>query len=664
VTRDAGGAPAPVRTLADALRGRDDTALAELLVSRPDLARPTPADVGQLAARAAGRASVTYAMDRLDTAHLTVLAAIARLSPPVSAADVRLAVPGAAATVDRVLARLRALALVWGGGDDLRLVRAAHEVLEADLARRPDIDGPIDQLPAPETNVQDPTVVDRAGAAAAYELVRRVELALEAWGAMPPTVLRAGGVGVRDVRAVASRLAVSETDVGLLLELAHAADLLSVGDDPQLDEVWLPTRDFDRWRALPPAQRWVRLAAAWLATPRATVLVGDRDDRDRPINPLAPDLARGAAAAVRAATLDVLAGAAQGAAVGDPGQVVAAVAWARPRRRALRDALVRRTLVEAATIGVTAMAALTGHGRALLTDPASAADLLAPLLPNPVDHVLILGDLTAVAPGPLDPEVAHGLALLADVESRGGATVYRFTTQSVRRALDAGWPASKVHEFVAAHSRTPVPQPLTYLVDDAARLHGRLRVGAGAVYLRADDPAELDTVLADSALASLHLRRMAPTVALSDLPADVVLDRLRKAGRAPLLEGADSRAVREVTGDRRARARRPPPVDRLGLDRTEAASVVAAVRAGERAAAARPDRGDAPGPIRLVAELRAAAEDERTVWLSYLDDAGTRSERVVDPLDVEDGRLTAFDHRSGRTRTFALHRISQVSGSV
>jgi len=37
---------------------------------------------------------------------------------------------------------------------------------------------------------------------------------------------------------------------------------------------------------------------------------------------------------------------------------------------------------------------------------------------------------------------------------------------------------------------------------------------------------------------------------------------------------------------------------------------------------------------------------------------------VVDPLDVEDGRLTAFDHRSGRTRTFALHRISQVSGGV
>ena len=40
----------------------------------------------------------------------------------------------------------------------------------------------------------------------------------------------------------------------------------------------------------------------------------------------------------------------------------------------------------------------------------------------------------------------HRLHLLADVESRGGATVYRFTPSSVRRALDAGWSAAEVHD--------------------------------------------------------------------------------------------------------------------------------------------------------------------------------------------------------------------------
>ena len=72
------------------------------------------------------------------------------------------------------------------------------------------------------------------------------------------------------------------------------------------------------------------------------------------------------------------------------------------------------------------------------------------------------------------------LAMLADVESSGGATVYRFTESSVRRALDAGRSASECHAFLAAVSRTAVPQPLTYLIDDVARRHGRLRVGAAS----------------------------------------------------------------------------------------------------------------------------------------------------------------------------------------
>ncbi len=62
--------------------------------------------------------------------------------------------------------------------------------------------------------------------------------------------------------------------------------------------------------------------------------------------------------------------------------------------------------------------------------------------------MLIQADLTAVAPGPLESALARRLQLVADVESRGGATVYRFTPGSVRRALDVGWSAAEVHEFV------------------------------------------------------------------------------------------------------------------------------------------------------------------------------------------------------------------------
>jgi len=785
-------APPTARTLADALRGWDDDALAELLRMRPDVARPAPHDLGQLAARVAGRGSVAMAIDTLDSAHLAAVEALALLGDPVADTEVSRLVRMDPEMVDSVLRRLRSLALIWGDDTDLRLVRVARDVLGAEpaglgpslvtlltaasparvtdlaedlglaaagdplatagriadafakpgwlqarlddaataagddvhrllarLASGPPsgrlgsvpaptgvanattalqhllargllvaVDDqtvmlprevglhlrggrttatPIESMPATTVRPVDPTTVDRTGAGAAFEAVRRVELVLETWGARPPAVLRSGGVGVRDMRAAATELDVTVDEAGFLLEVARAAGLVAAGDNAEVDEVWLPTDDFDTWREQPAELRWAWLAGAWLLTPRATVLVGARDDRDRPVNPLSPDLERGAAASVRRASLDVLASVQPGSTVGDPEQVVAAVAWRRPRKTLLRDALVRRSLLEAARLGVTARGALTTAGRALIApgdDSQQPAELLAPLLPQPVDHVLLQGDLTAIAPGPLEPPVAHGLALLADVESRGGATVYRFSRESIRRALDAGWPTTQVHAFLADHSRTPVPQPLTYLVDDAARRHGRLRVGSAAVYVRADDHAELDRLLADTGLTGLGLRRLAPTVAVTESPADVVLARLRQSQHAPLLEGADGRGVHVAQDSRRAssaRARRTPPTARAGLDDNQINTVLAAIRAGERASAARPNGTQPRGHISVVDELRSAVDRRATVWLAYLDETGTVSERLVEPLWIDGGRLIAQDHRSSSRRAFALHRISRVA---
>ena len=65
--------------------------------------------------------------------------------------------------------------------------------------------------------------------------------------------------------------------------------------------------------------------------------------------------------------------------------------------------------------------------------------------------------------------------------------------------------------------------------------------------------------------------------------------------------------------------------------------------------------------MHTVAALRDAAEAESSVWLSYLDQAGSLTERIVDPVRVDAGWLTAYDHRSGRKQSFALHRITRVA---
>ena len=429
----------------------------------------------------------------------------------------------------------------------------------------------------------------------------------------------------------------------------------------------MPTDAFDAWVTRSVAQRWVALVRAWLESPRMPGLVGSRDSAGKAWNALAPELAATTQVESRRMTLDVLAGLPAGQVLatgtGLP-SLVQRVAWLRPRRPRTRADQVAWAVAESAALGVTGLGGLASYARSLLAgEEAAATDELAALLPQPVDHVLIQADLTAVAPGPLESPLARTLQLLADVESRGGATVYRFTPASVRRALDTGWSAVEIHDFLGSVSRTPVPQPLTYLVDDTARTFGTVRVGHAEAFLRADDEAALTELLHHPQAASLGLRRIAPTVLVSSTPLDVLLPRLRDLGAAPVVEAADG-TVRVARPDL-LRARTPK--DRRGsggpgrAQTAQVAQVVNAVRSGDRVAASRPP-APAPRSPRAARWPRCARRSRsgRTVLIGYVDNHGTSSERIVDPLKVEGGWLTAHDHRSDDVRTFAVHRITTV----
>lgn len=523
------------------------------------------------------------------------------------------------------------------------------------------------------TQQSDQSTVDRTAGAGAFETVRRTEALLDVWENEPPTVLRTGGLGVRDLRRLPQLLHLDEAGSALVADLAYAAGLVAPSSD--FDEVWLPTPASDAWRRLEPAQQWTALATTWLTTSRTTGLVGTRDERDRPVPPLGRDLDRPLAPEIRRIVLDVLARLPAGATPERDG-VLQAVRWMRPRRGGrLRDDLVGWTLAEAEILGITGHGGLAAYVRPLLDrrtpEPSTkaAAEALAAVLPQPLDHVLIQADLTAVAPGPLRSDLASELALLSDVESRGGATVHRFTAESVRRALDGGRTAADLHGFLAGVSRTPVPQPLTYLVDDVARQHGALRVGAASSFVRCDDQAVLAQILADPLSGALGLRRLAPTVLASELDAGALLERLRSMGFLPSAEAADGSVLIARAHARRAPARpapepllaeRPPPSDSL------LAAAVRALRAGDRSVAGRPQAA-APGRLgrsvsaQTLADLRRALDDGATVWIGYVDHHGATSERVVDPVRLEGGWLAAYDHRSGEVRSFAVHRISAVA---
>ncbi|WP_067805248.1 helicase-associated domain-containing protein [Actinomadura formosensis] len=607
----------------------------------------------------------------IDDAGPEARAALDQLAwgPPVGrVADARRPVrTGTAATpIERLLARGLLAA------EDDRTVTLPREValhLRGDRLFR-DVPAEPPQLPAAAREPRGEDVVVRAAAGEAQGAVRLIEELLERWGLEPPPVLRSGGLAVRDLRAAATLLDVPEWKAALLVEVAYAAGLLTRSGD--LDGEWLPTPAYDLWLMRDTAGRWTELARGWLKSDRAAGLAGERDDRDRLINALSEAMVRSGAPALRREILEVLTDADRGAAV-DEGSLHARLGWLRPRRGGpTRDRMIGWTLREAAVLGLTGFGELVPFARDLLAgdDPEPA---LEKYLPDPVDQIVIQADLTAIAPGPLVTDLARELALTADVESTGGATVYRFTPESIRRALDAGRSAADITGLLTRHSATPLPQPLGYLIDDVARRHGHLRVGALSSYVRTDSPATLDEILADRRAGPLRLYRLAPTVLASGLQRADLLDGLRAMGLAPVAEAPGGGVI--VTRPDAQRADPPPTAEIVRLrpdSRTDASMISAAVRAlraGDEAAlhgaehARQTPSGEPPRSpaMATIERLRAAVDRGGRVWIGYLDQQGQASSRIVEPVRVEGGFLTGYDATRAAVHRFALHRITGVS---
>ena len=57
-----------------------------------------------------------------------------------------------------------------------------------------------------------------------------------------------------------------------------------------------------------------------------------------------------------------------------------------------------------------------------------------------------------------------------------------------RRALDVGYTAGDLQSLFQRRSRTPVPQTLTYMIDDAARRHGGLHGQHSGAWGQPDQP--------------------------------------------------------------------------------------------------------------------------------------------------------------------------------
>lgn len=634
---------------------------------------PYPAGLGRPAARLGSAPETVAALTdpaRLaeliaacDADEHTVLGRLAEGPPVGTVRDTRLA----GTRPENLPAALRLLARGLLAPVDSRTVELPREVGIA-LRERP-IGSLQPEAPAIEADVRRPDELDRAGGTSVLEALRLVETLCESWAAQPAAQLRAGGVGVRELRRTARDLGVDEPTAAVLIETASAAGLINATHE--IESAYLPTAEYDAWLQLGPAQRWTRLAGAWLEMTRQPSLASQRGERDRVISVLGPDAERGTLPALRAQVLALLASLPPGGVPRDRSAVLAHLAWQAPRRAGARTALVDAILSEADLLGLSVGGGLTGYTRTLLDGSRAVAEqVLGGALPAAVDHFLVQPDLTLVVPGPPEPQLARDLAAIADLESSGGASVYRITEATVRRALDSGRSAATLHAFLAQRSRTPIPQALAYLVDDAARRHGALRTGAASAYLRSDDVSLLDRVLADRAVQPLQLRRLADTVAISSAPVSQVLHVLRAAGYAPAAEAPGGDVIALEAESARAPSR---PPERPARMRTAVASdqqlaeLVRRIRAGDALSTistrVQPITQQVPGvtSAATMAVLREAIRGGHRVLLDCVESDGTSGRHEILPISMAGGMVRGHEPETSRLASFPLHRLTRVS---
>ena len=713
-----------VNSFADELRARSDESIAHLFAVRPDLLSPVPTDLSALSARANSTPSLMRALESLNKFQIEVLTSASTLTQPFSKSELlSVSVPEAG----EELLRLWAAALVYKDGTKFRLPGNLGQLIgdepaglgpkslkKIDFKSLKDLPsdsaavlerltwgpprGQVGNIKAPGTAIgwliehdylavmDSKTVVlprevgmhlrggkvfkeyspqansfvgtarkqkdvDRAAIANISNFLRWCEELAHNWSDEPPIALRSGGLGIRDLKRSADHLGIDENCVAFVAEVLYLGGLIVIDPDDQI----LPTNSFDIWMSRSLEERWNSLVNLWLETSRVSGLAGKIGEKN--IAPLGPELDRAGIASMRKVTLNILAENLEL----DPAikSLQEIIAWQMPQR--FNAEYIEWTLREAEWLGLTGQGALSEFGIAFLN---GSDDLgVERALPKPVDHILIQADNSAIAPGPLTVELANMIGTIADIESRGGASVYRFSESSIRRGLDHGQTGEQIKDFLKKTSKTPVPQPLEYLINDVAKRHGRLRVGMAQTYIRCEDEGLLTQILHDKKLESLRFRKLAPQVLVCDFETGDVIATLREADYLPAAENASGILI-SAPAIRRAKSRPKPPRVISEVSAPSEIVIKAAVRTlrtGEKASSHKPREVPRTTANETLDLLHQYIEEQASLTIGYADTNGGVSNRLIDPISISLGTLIARDHATGEMQSFRIPRITGVS---
>lgn len=299
-------------------------------------------------------------------------------------------------------------------------------------------------------------------------------------------------------------------------------------------------------------------------------------------------------------------------------------------------------------LGLSFQGARTPLAEAVLQqDWQLARAMVSEVVPPYAEHVYIQHDFTIIAPGPLVPEHDSFLRRLCQVESRGFASTWRITLAGVNSLLGEGVSAENILDHLNMLAAAPLPQAITYFIEEQAQRFGLVRVRASENGCRVSstDQMLLNTIAADRSLNALGLRKDASGELISSVASGHVLTALQEAKYPAQLENSSGEIIqpRPMLAPTEIRTDIPNPVEAL----------ISRLR-GSR------DEGATDDATWIARQLDLAVREKTPLVVTVRMPDGLEKEFFIDPKGLSNGRLRARDRKTDVERTLPASHITAV----
>jgi len=449
----------------------------------------------------------------------------------------------------------------------------------------------------------DSSLVDPQSGVGAFETVQALtELVIELEQRYVKEVGR-GAVGLPELKRLSSHLGRTVEYARSLYALAQMSSLVVLSE-----KRWRVGSHYLTWLKSSPTERWLHLAKTW------RTLLGEES----------------AAELAGALNLNT------------------AIAETFPLANDGITSHMTRLVSLAELIGLTSGDHMSSWFSPLMQgDIKTAGELLSAQLPKAQNKIIVQADLTIISVGPLPTDTELELRRFVETERIGVASTYRINSLSVTYGLETGLTENSIRELLAKLSDAPLPQPVDYLIREAAQRFGRLVLteSINRTLITSNEPILLAQILNDTNLKTISISRVDETTLASRFELDIVYYQLRDSKYAAIRKDAKGKVISNWSA--------AGGTDSIKAETKSVLGDIARWREHDKRLGEAPEGGD------IVRQLEMVIKNKGSIEVSVNINGQTR-QFTLEPSGLANGRLRARDRKADCERVLPLTSITAV----